>query len=169
MSILPSWLRPPPPAGGSSLVRSGRLLSSTSTRPARGWRPGASIARRSLAASIQAVRYEPKPSCACSCSAEMPLECVAIRKAASNQIVSGSLLACSTVPAVREQPARASLLAAEPSLEIDQRTRELLHRGHPLCVQNTNIVAACRAHVINMSRSRSHCLLYTSDAADDLL
>src|SRR5665809_28954 len=59
-------------------------------------------------------------------------------------------------PAGREQPARASLLAAEPSLEIDQRTRELLHRGHPLCVQNTNIVAACRAHVINMSRSRSH-------------
>jgi hypothetical protein len=32
----------------------------------------------------------------------MPLECVAIRNAAQNQIVSGSLLACMIVPAVTE-------------------------------------------------------------------
>jgi hypothetical protein len=37
------------------------------------------MARRSLAANIQAVRYEPRLSWLCSCSAEMPLECVAIR------------------------------------------------------------------------------------------
>jgi hypothetical protein len=60
------------------------------------------MARRSLAHNIQAVRYEPRPSWLCSCSAEMPLECVAIRNAAQNQIVSGSLLACMIVPVVTE-------------------------------------------------------------------
>src|SRR5439155_10077096 len=35
-----------------------------------------------LAHNIQAVRYEPRPSWLCRCSAEMPLECVAIRNAA---------------------------------------------------------------------------------------
>jgi hypothetical protein len=34
--------------------------------------------------------------------AETPLECVAIRKAAQNQVVSGSLLACMIMPAVTE-------------------------------------------------------------------
>ena len=37
-----------------------------------------------------------------SCSAEIPLECVDIRNAAQNHIVSGSLLACMIVPAVTE-------------------------------------------------------------------
>src|SRR5512132_4401742 len=35
-SILPWWLRPPPPATGSSLVRKGISVSSTSSRPASG-------------------------------------------------------------------------------------------------------------------------------------
>jgi hypothetical protein len=49
-------------------------------------------ARRGLAANIQAVRYEPRLSWLCSCSAEMPLECVDIRNAAQNQIVSGTCM-----------------------------------------------------------------------------
>ena len=60
------------------------------------------MARRNLAHYIQAVRYEPRPSWFCNCSTEMPLECVAIKNAAQNQIVSGSLLACMIVPAVTE-------------------------------------------------------------------
>ena len=55
-SILPSWLRPAPLAGGSSLVRKGNEVSSISTRPDNGLRSGSTIARRSLAASIQALR-----------------------------------------------------------------------------------------------------------------
>src|SRR6516162_6901079 len=77
-------------------------LSSASTTPLSGSRSGLTIARRSLPHNIQAVRYEPRPSWLCSCSAEMPLECVAMRNAAQNQIVSGSLLACMIVPAVTE-------------------------------------------------------------------
>jgi hypothetical protein len=60
------------------------------------------MARRSLAANIQAVRYEPRLSWLCSRRAEIPLGCVAIRKAAQNPIVSGSSLACMIVPAVTE-------------------------------------------------------------------
>jgi hypothetical protein len=55
-----------------------------------------------LGDNIQAVRYEPRPSWLCSCSAEVPLECVAIKNAAQNHVVSGSLLACMIVPAVTE-------------------------------------------------------------------
>jgi hypothetical protein len=50
------------------------------------------MARRSLAHNIEPVRYEPRPSWLCSCSAEMPLECVAIKNVAQNNIVSRSLL-----------------------------------------------------------------------------
>ena len=82
--------------------RKGIAVSSSSTKPASGARPGATIARRSLAASSQADLYDPNPSCACSCSAAMPLEWVAIRYAAQNQTVSGSFEACITVPAVTE-------------------------------------------------------------------
>src|SRR6516162_4687700 len=103
---------PTAPAGttiGSFLVRNGMVVSSASTTPLSGSRSGLTIARRSLPHNIQAVRYEPRPSWLCSCSAEMPLECVAMRNAAQNQIVSGSLLACMIVPAVpevcRPQPA----------------------------------------------------------------
>jgi hypothetical protein len=78
------------------------IVSSASTTPLSGSRSGLTMARRSLAANIQAVRYEPRLSWLCSCSAEMPLECVAIKNAAQNQIVSGSLLACMIVPAVTE-------------------------------------------------------------------
>jgi hypothetical protein len=60
------------------------------------------MARRCLTHNIRAVRQAPKPSWFSSCSAEMPLECVAIRNAAQNQIVSGRLLACMIVPAVTE-------------------------------------------------------------------
>src|SRR5512144_2130972 len=42
-SILPWWLRPCPLAGGSSLRRKGITVSSTSTKPASGARPGATI------------------------------------------------------------------------------------------------------------------------------
>ena len=55
-SILPSWLRPAPPACGSSPVWKGNEVSSISTRPDNGLQSGSTIARRSLAASIQAVR-----------------------------------------------------------------------------------------------------------------
>jgi len=78
------------------------IVSSASTTPLSGSRSGLTMARRSLAANIQAVRYEPRLSWLCSCSAEMPLECVDIRNAAQNHIVSGSLLACMIVPAVTE-------------------------------------------------------------------
>ena len=54
-SILPRWLRPPPPITGSFLLRQTISVSSTSTRPASGLRPGASMLRRSLAQSSQAV------------------------------------------------------------------------------------------------------------------
>jgi hypothetical protein len=101
-SILPIPLRPAGITTGSFLVRNGMIVSSASTRPLSGSRSGLTMARRSLAHSIQAVRYEPRPSWFCSCSAEMPLECVAIKNAAQNQIVSGSLLACMMVPAVTE-------------------------------------------------------------------
>ncbi len=40
---------------------------------------GSTMARRSLRARSQAVLYEPMPSCACNCSAEMPFECAVIR------------------------------------------------------------------------------------------
>ena len=39
---------------------------------------------------------------------------------------------------------------------FDQRTWELLHRGHPSCVQTMNIIAAWQTHVINISCSRSY-------------
>ena len=79
ISILPSWLRPCPPLGGSFLVRKGRLASSISTKPDNRLRSGLTIAVRSLWASSQALRYEPMPSCFWSCRAEMPLEWVAIK------------------------------------------------------------------------------------------
>src|SRR5467141_2974355 len=101
-SILPTPLRPAGTTTGSSLVRNGMIVSSASTTPHRGSRSGLTMARRSLAHNIQAVRYEPRPSWLCSCSAEMPLECVAIRNAAQNHLVNGSLLACMMVPAVTE-------------------------------------------------------------------
>ncbi len=115
MSILPSWLRPCPPVGGSSLVRNGRLASSMSTRPDNGLRSGSTMLARSLWASSQALRQEPIASCFWSCRAEMPLEWVAIRSAAQNQTVSGSLLACRIVPAItevcRRQPVQAKVCA----------------------------------------------------------
>src|SRR6516162_5470669 len=101
-SILPTPLRRAGRTTGSFLVRNGIIVSSASTSPLSGSRSGLTMARRSLAHNIQAVRYEPRPSWFCNCSAEMPLECVAIRNAAQNQIVSGSLLACMIVPAVTE-------------------------------------------------------------------
>src|SRR6516225_9391248 len=101
-SILPTPLRPAGTTIGSFLVRNGMVVSSASTTPLSGSRSGLTIARRSLPHNIQAARYEPRPSWLCSCSAEMPLECVAMRNAAQNQIVSGSLLACMIVPAVTE-------------------------------------------------------------------
>ena len=66
-------------SAGSFLLRQGISVSSTSTRPASALRPGATMLRRSLPHSSQALRYEPKPSWRCSCRAEMPLEWVAIR------------------------------------------------------------------------------------------
>src|SRR4051794_19926334 len=102
MAILPSRLRPPPPAGGSSLVRSGSVLSSASISPDKGARCGSTIARRSLPTSIHAVRYEPRPSRRCSWRADRPLLWVAIRKAARNHVVSASLLSCRIVPARTE-------------------------------------------------------------------
>src|SRR4029077_20933081 len=101
-SILPTSLRPAGTATGSSLVRNGMIVSSASTTPHSGSRSGLTMARRSLAHNIQAVRYEPRPSWLCSCTAEIPLECVAIRNAAQNHRVNGSLLACMMVPAVTE-------------------------------------------------------------------
>ena len=83
-------------------MRKGMIVSSASTTPHSGSRSGLTMARRSLAHNIQAVRYEPRPSWLCSCRAEMPLECVAIKNAAQNHTVSGSLLACMIVPAVTE-------------------------------------------------------------------
>jgi len=62
------------PAAGSFLLRQTISVSSTSTRPASGLRPGASMLRRSLAQISQAVLYEPKASWRCSCNAEIPLE-----------------------------------------------------------------------------------------------
>src|SRR4051812_1698484 len=112
MAILPSRLRPPPPAGGSSWVRSGSVLSSASISQDKGARCGSTIARRSLPASIHAVRYEPRPSRRCSCRADRPLLWVATRKAARNQVVSASLLSCRIVPA-RTEVWRAALGALE--------------------------------------------------------
>ncbi len=63
---------------------------------------GVTMARRSLAASIQALRQDPIPSRFCKCRAEMPLQWVAIRQAAQNQIVSDSLVRCRRVPAATE-------------------------------------------------------------------
>ena len=70
--ILPSGLRPGP--GGAPLSRCGRQASSISTRPDSGLRSGLTMARRSLAASIQALRQDPVPSRFCNCRAEMPLQ-----------------------------------------------------------------------------------------------
>ncbi len=72
IGILPSGLRPGP--GGAPLSRCGRLASSISTRPGSGLRSGVAMARRSLAASIQALRQYPIPSRFCNCRAEMPLQ-----------------------------------------------------------------------------------------------
>ena len=66
MSILPSWLRPCPPVGGSSLVRNGRLASSISTRPDNGLRSGSTMLARSLWAS--------SPSAAVRADTELFLE-----------------------------------------------------------------------------------------------
>ncbi len=70
--ILPSGLRPGPE--GAPLSRCGRLASSIPTRPDSGLLSGVAMARRSLAASIQALRQDPIPSRFCNCKAEMPLE-----------------------------------------------------------------------------------------------
>src|SRR6516165_9122572 len=53
-NILPWWLRPPP-VTGSFLLRQTISVSSTSTRPASGLRPGASMPQRSLAQISHAV------------------------------------------------------------------------------------------------------------------
>jgi len=53
-NILPWGERPPPPQTGSASVRNGISASSTSMRPASGARPGATMARRSLAHSSHA-------------------------------------------------------------------------------------------------------------------
>src|SRR5690349_23482117 len=74
-SILPTALRPAGATIGSFLVRNRMSVSSASTMPRSGSRSGLTMARRSFAHNIQAVRYEPRPSWLCSCSAEMPLEC----------------------------------------------------------------------------------------------
>ena len=82
--------------------------------------------------------YDPNPSCACSCSAAMPLEWVAIRYAAQNQTVSGSFEACITVPAVtevcRRQEARSQVNAlldsSQPALPAG-RTAEAVRPAHP--------------------------------------
>ncbi len=101
INSLPWWLRLPPLAG-SSLERQEIRLSSTSSNPASGMRCGATMARRSLAASRHAVLQEPRPRCFWRCSAAIPLACVAIRQAARNHRVSASLEPCITVPAVTE-------------------------------------------------------------------
>ena len=53
------------------------------------------------------------PNCACACSAEMPFEWLVSSRIASNQVRSGSLLPCMTVPAVTEvcrwQPAHSQV------------------------------------------------------------
>src|SRR6516165_6149108 len=85
-------LRPPlPPAScrphcGPLARRSGRSWYETewSSRQLRRRHSAAHVPDRpwpvrSLAHNIQAVWYEPRPSWLCSCSAEIPLECVAIR------------------------------------------------------------------------------------------
>src|ERR1700730_9458067 len=46
--------------------------------------PAQVAAKNRWAHNIQAVRYEPRPSWFCSCSAEMPLECVAITSCCQN-------------------------------------------------------------------------------------
>ncbi len=83
-----------PGPSGAPLSCCGWLTSSISTRPDSGLRSGVAMARRSLAASIQALRQDPTPSRFCNCRAEMPLEWVAIRWAARNQIASDSLVRC---------------------------------------------------------------------------
>ena len=95
IGILPSGLRPDP--GGAPLSRCGRLASSVATRPDSGLRSGLTMARRSLAASIQARRQDPIPSRFCSCKAEIPLQWVA-----RNQIASDSLVRCRRVLAATE-------------------------------------------------------------------
>ena len=85
---------------GAPLSRCGWLASPIPTRPDSGLRSGVTMARRSLAASIQALRQDPMRFC--NCRAEMPLQWVAIRQAARNQIASDSLVWCRRVPAVTE-------------------------------------------------------------------
>ncbi len=101
INSLPWWLRLPPLAG-SSLERQEIRLSSTASNPASGMRCGATMARRSLAASRHAVLQEPRPRCFWRCSAAIPLACMTIRQAARNHRVSASLEPCITVPAVTE-------------------------------------------------------------------
>src|SRR3989440_9914478 len=81
-------------------ARNGISAWSTSTTPSSGSRLGAIIHRRSFCASNQAVLYV-MPSWASSWTADMPFECVAIRCAAQNHIVSGNLDRGIAVPAVR--------------------------------------------------------------------
>ena len=78
MSILPSWLRPCPPVGGSSLVRNGRLASSISSARQR-VALGADKLARSLWASA-AVRADTELIQWSAAGHEMPLEWVAIRR-----------------------------------------------------------------------------------------
>src|SRR5712671_3957659 len=71
-------------------ARNGISAWSTSATPSSGSRCGSIIDRRSFCASNQAVLYV-MPSWASSWTADMPLECVAIRCAAQNHTISGNL------------------------------------------------------------------------------
>lgn len=61
-------------AMGSCFERSGTSVSSTSTNPMSRQRSGLTMARRSLCSSSHAILWEPMPSCAWACSAEIPFE-----------------------------------------------------------------------------------------------
>ena len=50
----------------------------------------------------QAVLYDPRPSCACNCSAEIPLEWLVTMCAVMNHVRNGRWLRCITVPAVTD-------------------------------------------------------------------
>jgi hypothetical protein len=90
-------------AGSKKLLSARKGISawSTSTTPSSSSRWGSIIDLRSFCASNQAVLYV-IPSWASNCSADIPLEWVAMRCAAQNHTVRGNLDRCITVPAVIE-------------------------------------------------------------------
>src|SRR5260370_33337412 len=69
------------------------------------------------------------PSWSCSCNADMPLECVVIRCAAQNHVVSGNLERCITVPAVTEACRPQSRHSCKRGRLFNAATRRLPQAG----------------------------------------